>query len=221
MTIGEFVRARWARIVGIGLAAVLVVVGGQQAGLAATPRGLPAPPAAPAVPAAGALPAVPAAGPAMPAQPGNQSVSVPPALDPPPGQVLRARFFAAGTQVYRCADGAWTFVEPAANLVGWQTDPVRPRTAIHFRGPSWESTEDGSLVEARAVASVPAPAPGTIPQLLLQATANRGTGIFGQVSYVQRLATSGGAAPAGGCAAGATTGVPYRAEYRFYVPGSA
>jgi len=140
---------------------------------------------------------------------------VPANLVPPAGNVLLSGYAARGVQVYRCTAGAWVFVEPAANLVGrlrgaWVS-------AVHFRGPSWQSTDDGSLVEARAVAN--SPVTGSIPQLLLQATTTRGDGAFGKVTYLQRLATSGGAAPAGTCTDGATTGVPYQAEYRFYVAG--
>ncbi|MFD0819831.1 DUF3455 domain-containing protein, partial [Micromonospora zhanjiangensis] len=137
-------------------------------------------------------------------------------LRPPAGQVLSADFAAAGVQVYGCADGAWTFTEPAANLLGWVRRRPGAATAVHFRGPSWESTDDGSLVEATVVAS--SPVPGSVPELLLRATRNRGDGVFGRVGYVQRLHARGGTAPTGSCPAGATTGVPYRAEYRFYVP---
>ena len=139
----------------------------------------------------------------------------PPELAPPAGNVLSSVYRARGVQVYQCSAGAWAFVEPAANLTG--VAGGRLRTAVHFRGPSWESTGDGSLVEARAVASVPVA--GSIPQLLLQASRNRGVGDFGKITYVQRLATSGGAAPVGACAEGETQGVPYRAEYRFYTAG--
>jgi hypothetical protein len=62
------------------------------------------------------------------------------------------------------------------------------------------------------------PVPGSIPQLLLQATKTRGEGVFGHVTYVQRLATSGGVAPTGACTDGRTAGIPYQAEYRFFVP---
>lgn len=145
--------------------------------------------------------------------------SVPPALEPPPGNMLSAVFRANGVQVYQCNAGAWAFVEPAAALRG-RGRHIRhgALSAIHFRGPSWESTDDGSLVEAKVVAS--SPVDGSIPELLLQATRNRGVGVFGQASYVQRLATSGGVAPGGACADGATVGVPYRALYRFFVPTS-
>jgi hypothetical protein len=142
--------------------------------------------------------------------------SVPPAVQVPPGQKLIADLLGRGVQVYQCTGGAWVFVEPAANLVGWTTQPANVATAVHFRGPSWESTDDGSLVEARVVAS--SPVSGSIPQLLLQATKTRGDGVFGRVSYLQRLATSGGAAPAGACSDGATVGVRYQAEYRFFTP---
>jgi hypothetical protein len=145
---------------------------------------------------------------------------IPPALAPPPGQVLSSVFRAHGVQVYQCTAGAWTFLEPAASLTGRVKGPHRAgrHPAIHFRGPSWQSTKDGSLVEATVVAS--SPVPGSIPQLLLRATKNRGDGVFGRVTYVQRLATNGGVAPTGACADGRSTGVPYQAEYRFFVPTS-
>jgi hypothetical protein len=60
--------------------------------------------------------------------------------------------------------------------------------------------------------------PGAIPELLLKSTANRGTGLFGSVDFIQRLNTKGGVAPAGSCADGAQTAVPYSADYRFYAP---
>jgi hypothetical protein len=143
---------------------------------------------------------------------------VPPAVEVPAGQSLTAAFAAQGVQVYVCKTGAWTFVEPAANLIGQATKSRRIQTAVHFRGPSWESTNDGSLVTATSVGS--SPVAGSIPELLLKAATNRGDGLFGKVSYIQRLSTTGGAAPAGTCTEGATTGVPYTAKYRFYSPAS-
>jgi hypothetical protein len=146
-----------------------------------------------------------------------RSGSIPAALAVPAGNVQTSVFAAQGVQVYQCTAGAWVFVEPAAALTGKSSAAPRSyQTAVHFRGPSWESTTDGSLVTATAAAS--SPVPGTIPQLLLKTATNRGDGIFGKVSYVQRLETSGGVAPAGSCTDGKTTGVPYRAKYRFYSP---
>jgi hypothetical protein len=134
---------------------------------------------------------------------------VPADLVPPAGNVLAAAYPARGVQIYQCTAGAWTFVEPSAAL------QERGRTVIiHFRGPSWESIEDGSLVEGAVAAS--SPVPGSVPQLLLRAAKNRGDGVLGRVTYIQRLATRGGAAPTGACAAGATESVAYQALYRFF-----
>ena len=140
-----------------------------------------------------------------------QPPSVPPELEVPPGNKLAATLPAVGVQIYQCTAGAWAFVEPAASLAVGAL-PV----AIHFRGPSWQSVRDGSLVEGRVIASVPSP--GTIPLLLLQATRVRGDGLFGRTSYIQRLATTGGAAPTTACTDGQTTGVRYTARYLFYAP---
>jgi hypothetical protein len=148
--------------------------------------------------------------------PAAAAADVPAVLVPPAGNVQVSAFAAAGVQVYQCTAGAWVFIEPAASLAGWVRRPRGPHAAVHFRGPSWQSTVDGSLVEAAAVAS--SPVAGSIPELLLQARRTRGDGAFGQVTYIQRLSTSGGVAPAGSCTDGATTGVPYRADYRFFAP---
>src|SRR4051812_49185785 len=77
---------------------------------------------------------------------GGGSHSVPEAIRVPAGNRMIARMDGKGLQVYQCTAGAWAFVEPAAAL-----DDPHP-VAIHFRGPSWESIRDGSLVEAAAVA---------------------------------------------------------------------
>jgi hypothetical protein len=147
----------------------------------------------------------------------HAATSVPPGLQPPAGNVLEAQFAGIGVQVYQCTAGAWVFLEPAANLVGYEIGTSGIQTAIHYKGPTWESTTDGSLVQGTTIASEPVT--GSIPQLLLQASANRGTGIFGSVTYINRLDTSGGAAPAGSCTSGRTVGVPYKAQYLFYVSG--
>jgi hypothetical protein len=46
-----------------------------------------------------------------------------------------------------------------------------------------------------------------IPWLLL-GTTGTGPGLFGEVDFVQRLATRGGVAPTGACPAGASLGCP-------------
>ena len=172
-----------------------------------------------------AAPAAPAAGGSVPDQSAAQAdgflggaLAVPDALKPPAGNVLSSVFKARGVQIYGCTDGKWTLVEPAAALTGITLKPIKKVTALHFRGPSWESDEDGSLVEGTAPVSAPSANPNSIPQLLVTAKTNRGDGVFGSVSFIQRLATVGGVAPTTTCAAGDTSAVPYRAVYRFFTP---
>jgi hypothetical protein len=143
---------------------------------------------------------------------------VPPELDPPAGHVLHAVLKARGVQVYECRAAAWALLEPAASLTGVTVHPVKKVSALHFRGPSWQSDQDGSLLEGDpdGVVRVPSEQPGSIQQLRIRAKSARGDGVFGRVTYIQRLDTVGGVAPAGSCARG-TTAVPYRAVYRFFV----
>jgi hypothetical protein len=61
--------------------------------------------------------------------------------------------------------------------------------------------------------------PAAIPWLLLRATSHGGSGRMGDVTFVQRIRTSGGNAPPTGCDAqhaGSVARVPYRALYCFY-----
>ncbi len=146
-------------------------------------------------------------------------LSVPRELEPPAGHVVHSVLKARGVQLYRCASGSWTLVEPAASLTGVVLRPAKKVTALHYRGPSWQSDQDGSLVEADAASAVRAPSrhPDSIPQLRLTARESRGGGLFGAVTYIQRLDTVGGVAPAGPCTGSATDAVAYRAVYRFFV----
>ena len=141
---------------------------------------------------------------------------VPDKLVPPVGNALHSVFKAKGVQVYRCAAGAWTLVEPAASLTGVVLSPVKKVTALHFRGPSWQSDQDGSLVEGTGPVAVPSEHPDSIPQLLVTAKLSRGPGVFDKVTYIQRLDTVGGVAPSGTCADDTHTAVAYRAVYRFF-----
>lgn len=155
---------------------------------------------------------------------GADAPNVPAALQVPDGQVLLFRAFAVGTQNYECqsnAEGAttWIFRQPKAVLVGDDGESL----GIHGRGPFW-AAYDGS----RVVGSSPISAPGgdpthDVPLLLLRATPGEADGRFAGVSYIQRLDTRGGAAPAGACDPDQqpTLAVPYLAVYYFYGPASA
>src|SRR3981189_1702377 len=139
------------------------------------------------------------------------SVAVPDALSVPAGQkVVASMQVERGAQVYTCTNKSWTLLEPDAVLRSGST------LVLHTKGPQWISPDDGSAVGGAAVSTVSRP--GAIPELLLKSTANRGTGLFGSVDFIQRLNTKGGVAPAGSCVAGTQKAVSYSAEYRFYAP---
>jgi Protein of unknown function (DUF3455) len=154
---------------------------------------------------------------------GADAPNVPAALQVPDGQVLLFRAFAVGTQNYECQSNdsgatTWTFLQPKAVLVGDEGESL----GIHGRGPFW-AAYDGS----RVVGSAPVSAPGRdpahdVPLLLLRATPAEADGQFAGVSYIQRLDTRGGAAPAGPCnpEQQPTLEVPYLAVYYFYGPAS-
>ncbi|GAA3927608.1 DUF3455 domain-containing protein [Actinoplanes auranticolor] len=144
------------------------------------------------------------------------ATTVPAALVPPAGHTLSSVFRAKGVQIYGCTDAKWTLIEPAASLTGISVKPVKAASALHFRGPSWQSPDDGSLVEGTGPVPAPSATPNSIPQLLITAKASRGPGVFGDVTFIQRLATVGGVAPATTCTTGATTTVSYQAVYRFF-----
>jgi hypothetical protein len=128
----------------------------------------------------------------------------------PEGNRLIAVMPARGVQTYQCAGGAWTFLQPDAIL------EHRGRALVlHSRGPVWTSVRDGSSVTAAAVAN--SPVENAIPQLLLSSTGNRGPGLLAGVTFIQRLNTRGGLAPAGSCTDGATASIPYAADYTFWV----
>jgi hypothetical protein len=155
------------------------------------------------------------AGQATTHHPALGSPVVPPELKVPAGNKPVAVLGAKGVQTYTCTDGAWKFLEPAATL--WNKhDAWKKTVALHSRGPVWVSTVDGSAVNATVVASLARK--GAVPELLLKASATRGDGVFGKVSYVQRLQTEGGLAPTGTCTGTAQIGVPYSATYMFYAP---
>ncbi|MFI7541735.1 DUF3455 domain-containing protein [Actinoplanes sp. NPDC049599] len=133
-------------------------------------------------------------------------------IDPPPGlRRIGAFRVVQGTQTYTCTGGVFTGASvPEAKLAG-------PGGLIHhFKGPSWQSERDGSLVTATKKADLPRP--GTIPELLLEVTSHSGpaNGLLAKATHIQRLNTSGGVAPAGACTDGATRAVRYGALYVFW-----
>ena len=114
----------------------------------------------------------------------------------------------SGTQTYTCAAGTFVGASvPEAQLAG-------PAGRIHhFAGPSWQSVSDKSLVTATKTAE--SAVAGSIPQLLLTVNSHSGSakGLLAKVQNIQRLNTSGGAAPTTACTDGQKVSVPYHANY--------
>lgn len=141
-----------------------------------------------------------------------------PSLDVEAGHRLAFWYDAVGVQIYVCqADSTgkatWALQAPDAKLFS-----CGGRIAgTHYAGPTWEA-KDGSKVTATRVAGYQ-PDPTAIPELLLKAATHEGSGRMAKVTFIQRLETAGGLAPATGCDAehlGATTRVDYTATYYFY-----
>ena len=111
------------------------------------------------------------------------------------------------------------FTDPEATL--FKTTGTSREIGSHFLNfatgrPVW-MLNDGSTVEAARTAAQPG-GTGNIPLLLLQSMATSGERLDG-TTYVQRLNTSGGVAPAGTCTPGDHAAVPYTADYFFWKTG--
>jgi hypothetical protein len=163
----------------------------------------------------GSCGAPPAAGQA-PASAGNLPAALQPPADAMP--VLRAK--GQGVQIYACtkgsSDGAaiWKLKGPEAALYDDGGKPI----GKHFAGPTWQAN-DGSTVVGEAIAHADAPGHTAIPWLLLKAKSHEGNGAFADVTYIQRLETTGGLAPTAACDPkrdSAERRVPYTATYVFF-----
>ena len=145
------------------------------------------------------------------ATPSGALVAIPPAIAVPAGNTLFLIGHARGYQIYQCQNGTWVLLYPYAGLVDDAGNPV----ASHYAGPSWRAPDNSVAVGAR-VASAPSPN-GSIPWLLLSATTSGPPGgVLLPTTYIQRVNTTGGLAPAGPCTNGATAASYYTADYYFY-----
>ena len=157
----------------------------------------------------------------------SESLTLPAAIDVPAnlpnGNQRVATFFATGVQKYKAQQIAgsnpvayqWVFVAPEANLY----DATNQKVGTHSAGPTWQLSATDSIfgqqfTPARFAAS---PDANSIDWLLLMPkTGKAPTGVFAQVSYIQRIATNGGKAPTvAPVNPDQTVDVPYTAVYRF------
>ena len=139
-----------------------------------------------------------------------------------PGDLLDPRTYAlvlhaSGVRKYTCqANGTWLITDPEATL--YKTTGTLKPVGTHFLNfstgrPVWQF-KGGSAVEAARTQSASG-GTGNIAWLLLQAV-DTSPGRLGQTTWIQRLNTTGGVAPAGTCTPGATTAVPYSTDYFFW-----
>jgi hypothetical protein len=148
-------------------------------------------------------------GPELPAQ--CDSIQI------PAGNKLTFHAYARGAQVYKwnATTNVWDFVGPVAGL--FAEENYFGEVGSHYSGPTWAS-KSGSLVEGRRVQGTGCtPDPSAIAWLLLSKYRTAGAGIFANVTYIQRVNTTGGLMPsAPGAFDGEVREVPYTAEYYFY-----
>jgi uncharacterized protein (TIGR03000 family) len=149
--------------------------------------------------------------------------TIPEDLLPPKGQALLFKARAKGVQIYECKAKAgktdeyeWVLKAPEADLF----DERGEKIGKHYAGPgpTWEAN-DGSKVVGKKLAGHAAPGGDAIPWLLLEAKPEQEKGVLGKVTYIQRVDTRGGLAPAEGADkdhAGKEARVSYEATYAFY-----
>ncbi len=143
---------------------------------------------------------------------------------PPDGGPLLLRAYGKGVQIYDCPVSDPPTPKPHAILLKGDRDEG-DLVAIHFAGPTgpnWQAL-DGSTVVGKVMAKAASPDPDGVPWLLLKATPSGGSGLFSQVTYIQRLYTDGGQPLAGGCEQAheqAKVLVEYSAQYFFYGPSA-
>ena len=147
--------------------------------------------------------------------------SLPAAVQVPVGHKVAMETVGAGDITYQCSSKKdmagqfeWVFVGPDAKL----NDRSGKQIGKYYGPPAtWESM-DGSKLTGAQVAVAPSSA-GNIPLQLVKANPAMGSGAMMGVTYIQRVATSGGVAPAAACGAsnaGNKQIVRYQADYIFY-----
>ena len=146
---------------------------------------------------------------------------VPDILKPPATAALLLMASGKGKQIYACQAASqdkskfeWALERPQADLY----DAKGEKIGKHYEGPTWEAN-DGGKVSGEVQQRAQAPRAGAVPWLLLKAKSAEGPGALGRATYIQRVNTMGGAAPAEGCDpahAGKEVAVDYQADYYFY-----
>jgi subtilisin family serine protease len=148
------------------------------------------------------------------------NATLPEVVRVPMGQKVMMTTTGIGELTYECREKKdmagqheWVFVGPVATLYG----SGRKVVGKYYAGPTWESS-DGSKVTGKQLA-VALAGTANIPLQLVKAEPATGAGAMAGVTYIQRLNTKGGVAPATACnaaAKGQRQQVAYEADYVFY-----
>ncbi|WP_445398925.1 DUF3455 domain-containing protein [Zobellella sp. An-6] len=149
---------------------------------------------------------------------------VPESIQVPAGHQVAWETVGVGEITYECRDKpdapgelGWVFMGPDAVLNDRSGKPV----GRYFGPPATWEAADGSRVTATQLAVAPA-GEGNIPYQLVQANPAMGEGAMTGVTYIQRLDTRGGVAPAMACGEdnkGERQIVRYQADYIFWKAG--
>lgn len=149
--------------------------------------------------------------------------SLPDTVKVPAGHRVALETVGVGEITYECRAKAgdamafeWAFVGPRADLSGRDGKKL----GTYYGPPATWASNDGSRITGTQVAVAPAKA-GSIPLQLVKANPATGSGAMSGVSFVQRVATVGGVAPALPCdaaGAGRKEVVKYQADYIFWKP---
>ena len=146
---------------------------------------------------------------------------VPETMQVPAGHKVAMETVGVGMITYQCRvkkDTAgqyeWVFAGPDAKLM----DRSGKQVGKYYGPPATWQAMDGSKITGKQLAVAPGGA-GNIPLQLVQADPAMGQGAMTGVTYIQRLKTQGGVAPAADCGApnvGAQLTVNYQADYVFW-----
>ncbi|HEY6134457.1 MAG TPA: DUF3455 domain-containing protein [Rubrivivax sp.] len=147
--------------------------------------------------------------------------ALPDAVKVPAGNRVALETVGVGEITYECRAKAnaagqfeWVFVGPQADL----NSRSGAKLGSYYGPPATWASGDGSKITGAQLAVAPAAA-GSIPLQLVKANPASGPGGMMGVTFIQRVATKGGVAPASACDA-ATLGrkeiVKYQADYIFW-----
>ncbi len=152
-----------------------------------------------------------------------EAQQIPAALAVPAGNVFLFREFGSGILSYNCPvtpDSAETptiFLRDTPST----TSPIIGSHSLNAAGGLVWQALNGSQIVAQPQTKVPAPNPQKdAPWVLLKVQSNMGTGPFSQVTFLQRVFTSGGV-PQAPCNPNQTQVlVPFTTQYWFYGPST-